>query len=232
MLEDIAMDRNVLVREGSLKKSEAYLVRLKNKGVIKVRESIPERGRKRFAIAHELGHWELHYDSSQFNYCSEDDINGYQGSTHEIEANVFASELLMPTRIISPKYRTATPSIETIKQISSEFDVTLTAAAVKFVQISKEDCLVAFSKDGMVQWWRKGKEFSSIPGIERHHPLHPESEASEIYLGRPPSSKMVKVPTEAWFPYIRNRFGLEVHEQSFKLGRYSTILSILWVIFD
>ncbi len=229
-LEDIAMDRGVVIRVGRLKGSEAYLIRKGPKGVIRVRDDIPEAGRKRFAIAHELGHWEMHGDQSQINFCAEEDISGYQGSPMEIEANTFASEMLIPTRIAGKSFGSAEPSLTAVKDLASTFGTSLTAAAVRFVQLSKEDCLVVFSKDGIVQWWRRGREFSSIPGIERHHPLHPESEAYEVFSGRRESVKMVRVPTEAWFPWGGNRRGLEVNEQSVQLGSYQTILTLLWVL--
>jgi Zn-dependent peptidase ImmA (M78 family) len=229
-LEDISMDRNVLVREGALSGSEAYLIRKGNKGIIRVRKDIPEAGRKRFAIAHELGHWEMHSEENQLKFCSEDDIGGYLGSPMEIEANAFASELLMPTRLVSKEFRSATPSLDLIKALSSAYNVSLTAAAVKFIQISKEDCMAIFSRDGIVRWWRKGKEYSSIPGIEKYHPLHLESEACEIFRGRKESTKMVRVPNEAWFPWMRERQGFEVYEQSIRLGNYPTILTLLWMI--
>lgn len=228
-LEDICMDRKVLVREGPLQGAEAYLIRKGKKGIIRVREDIPEVGRKRFAAAHELGHWEMHEGDDQFRFCTEDDIGGYQGSPLEIEANAFASELLVPTRIASKIYRSATPSLEVVRDLASTFNVSLTAAAVKFVQLSKEDCIVVFSRDGIVRWWRKGKEFSSVPGLERHHPLHEESEACEVFKEGKESAKMVKVPSEAWFPWLRSRSELEIYEQSVQLGRYRTVLSLLWI---
>lgn len=126
--------------------------------------------------------------------------------------------------------RSATPSLEVVKALSSTYNVSLTAAAVKFIQISKEDCMAIFSRDGIVRWWRKGKEYSSIPGIEKHHPLHVGSEASEVLRGRKESAKMVRVPNEAWFPWMRERRGFEVYEQSIRLGNYPTILTLLWVI--
>lgn len=229
-LEDISMDRNVLVREGPLTGSEAYLIRKGGKGIVRIREDIPEVGRKRFAIAHELGHWEMHSDENQMKFCTEEDMSGYQGHPMEIEANSFASELLIPTRLASKTFSSAAPSIEVVKNLSATYATSLTAAAVRFVQLSKEDCLVVFSMDGIVQWWRKGKEFSSIPGLERHHPLHPESEACEVFGGEKASAKMVRVPNEAWFPWARNNRNFEVYEQSIQLGRYSTILTLLWVI--
>jgi Zn-dependent peptidase ImmA (M78 family) len=229
-LKDIAMDRKVFVREGPLNGSEAYLIRKGDRGIIKVRENIPELGRKRFAIAHELGHWELHYEDSQLIYCTDEDINNYKGSRMEIEANAFASELLMPTRIVSPEFRNMTPSIGSIKYLSDKFNVSLTAAAVKFVQICKENCLVVFSKNGIVHWFKKGRDESFIPGIQKNHPLHIESEANEIYSGNKSSGIMVRVPVEAWFPFLHRKNELEVYEESINLGNYPVILTLLWVI--
>lgn len=231
-LKDIAMDRNVFVKEGELKKSDAYLLRKGNKGIVRVNSRIPEAGRKQFAIAHELGHWEMHEDASQINFCTEKDLSGYQGSPIEVEANAFASELLIPTAIARKQFGSVSPSIEAAKDISSTFNTSLSAATIRLIQLSNENCLVVFSRNGIVKWWRKGKEFSNIPGIEKNHPLAPESEASEIFLGRKRSSRMVRVPNEAWFPWAKNKRDFEVHEQSIQLGRYQTILTLLWVLSD
>ena len=60
-LESIAMDRGVLVVYGRLHGCEARLVRKgRSAGLIRVRDDIPAPGQKRFALAHDLGHWELH----------------------------------------------------------------------------------------------------------------------------------------------------------------------------
>jgi ribosomal protein S24E len=62
-------------------------------------------GRQRFSIAHELGHWELaHYLLEELPPDTRGFAGAYEGegesegrSPVEIEANVFAAELLMPT---------------------------------------------------------------------------------------------------------------------------------------
>ena len=89
-LEDIAMDRGVLVIVGGISGCEGRLVRKGKKGIIRVSDAIPEVGRQRFAIAHELGHWELH-DSTQWFVCSAADLRDYERSAIETEANTFAS---------------------------------------------------------------------------------------------------------------------------------------------
>ena len=65
ILEDLAFVRNVIVTEGVLDKMEARLLRRGDKGLIRIRKDIFYLGQKRFAIAHELGHWELHKKDSQ-----------------------------------------------------------------------------------------------------------------------------------------------------------------------
>nr|WP_320048799.1 ImmA/IrrE family metallo-endopeptidase [uncultured Desulfuromonas sp.] len=229
-LEDIAMDRNVFVKEGDLKNSDAYLLRANNRGIVRVRNSIPELGRKRFAIAHELGHWEMHTDQSQLNFCTEDNLSDYQHSPMEIEANVFAAELLMPPQISRQILGTAPPSLELAKELAETFNTSLTASVLRLIELTKEDCLAIFSNNGIVKWWRKGKPFSNVPRIEKNHPLHVESEANEILCGKKLASRMVKVPTEAWFPWVSDKRGFEVYEQSMKLGSYPTILTLLWII--
>jgi len=231
-LEDIAMDRNVFVKEGDLKNSDAYLLRANNRGIVRVRNSIPEIGRKRFAIAHELGHWEMHKTQSQLNFCTEDNLSDYQHSPMEIEANIFAAELLMPHHISKQLLGKSPPSIEIAKDLAEKFGTSLTASVIRLTELTKEDCIVVFSNNGIVKWWRKGKYFSNVPGIEKNHPLHIESEANEILCGRKQASKMVRVASEAWFPCARNKRNFEVYEQSIKLGNYPTIISLLWIIAD
>lgn len=66
-------------------------------------------GRKRFTIAHELGHFMLHKDQ-QLHVLSNDlisiakyrnEVSSQGVDTEEIEANRFAAELLMPEEMIT-----------------------------------------------------------------------------------------------------------------------------------
>ena len=69
-----------------------------------------KRGRKRFAIAHEIGHWILHRDISQINACTDADmIDRYKASVPEVEASSFAAELLMPQAAFAPLLKRCGP---------------------------------------------------------------------------------------------------------------------------
>lgn len=231
VVEDIAMARGVFVVEGRLRGSEARLVRKNGKGVIRVREDLPDGGRKRFAVAHELGHWELHGDISQFHVCTEADLRNYNGSDPEIEANVFAGELLMPTALFRPMSRSVEPGLGTIRDLAAKFGTSLTSTAVRFVEENKESCIVVFSENCKVTWWR-AKENSPSTWIDSHQKIHQDSGAWECFHDGVGSTRMQRVPADAWFQDRRYRRRMEVYEQSMKLGNYSAVLTLLWVLED
>lgn len=66
--------------------------------------------RRRFTIAHELGHWRLHRDTQRGVFCRSGSIQLEVPQPRatiplaEDEANVFAAALLMPARLVQEQY--------------------------------------------------------------------------------------------------------------------------------
>lgn len=80
--------------------------RLQNGGAIIGVNSLHAETRKRFTIAHELGHLVLHTDEDfhideTFPAKFRDEVSSLAIDDHEIEANQFAAELLMPTFLLA-----------------------------------------------------------------------------------------------------------------------------------
>ena len=226
-LEDIAMDRGVLVIVGGIVGSEGRLVRKGKKGIIRVSNAIPEVGRQRFAIAHEFGHWELH-DASQWFVCSAADLRDYERSPIETEANTFASELLMPSHLIRPRCGKAAPNFQLIQGLAEEFNVSLTAAAIRFIRESRHDCVLVASKGREVRWWVRKAERYGV-WFRSRQPIDRQSLAWYAFDGEPLTDEMEQVPTEAWFPDLPSNVEFEVFEQSMKLGSYDTVLTLLCI---
>ena len=70
----------------------------------------PPLRRHRFTIAHEIGHWVCHClegraPSPAPSYCRATDIAGDADRAIEREANIFASELLMPEAAVRAAWR-------------------------------------------------------------------------------------------------------------------------------
>lgn len=77
-----------------------------DKRLIRINRLNP-KNRQRFTMAHELGHWVLYHQSRLFEVDEEPALESYSGFSpslesrfsdqqREVEANYFASELLMP----------------------------------------------------------------------------------------------------------------------------------------
>ena len=67
--------------------------------ILNCRESRASPGRRRFTLAHELGHWicQCHNGNAKPVYCRAEEIGvDREARALEREANVFAAELLMP----------------------------------------------------------------------------------------------------------------------------------------
>ncbi len=226
-LEDIAMDRGVLVITGGIAGCEGRLVRKGKQGIIRVRNALPEVGRQRFAIAHEFGHWELH-DSSQWFVCSSADLRDYERSPIETEANTFASEFLMPSHLIRPRCEKAVPSLQLIQGLAEDFNVSLTAAAIRFIRESRHDCVLVQSNNREIQWWVRKKDRFGV-WFRSRQPLDRQCLAWYAFDGEPLTEEMEQVPTEAWFPELPADLDFEVFEQSMKLGRYNAVLTLLCI---
>lgn len=229
VLEDLAMALGIVVIDAPLRGAEARLVRQgEKKGLIRVNEGIPEEGRRRFAIGHELGHWSQHREASQLSFCIASDVVGYRGSREELEANAFSANLLLPGRFLRETYRAA-PSLELVRVIAEDLVTTLTATAVRVVETTADPCLVVFTdlETGCVQWWRRSSRCPRL-WLERRQPVGEMSVTSEVLAGSQETA-VEEVDPAAWFRHIGGCERYVVYEESMRLGGYQTAITLLSV---
>jgi len=224
-VHDLATARGAVVIEAPLEGCEARLVRGRTRGVIRVRDSIQEHGRKRFAAAHELGHFLLHEDVSQYFICTAEDLRDYRRSPVEIEANRFASHLLMPAFLFRPRCRKQDPNIATVRALATEFDTSLTATAIRFVEETGYLCTVVLSRDGTVEW-AKSTEGRQAPRIDKGQRLNPDTLAYHCTTDDQLSAWQA-VPASAWFEDAEDARRWDVTEQSLRFRGYPFVLTLL-----
>ena len=229
VLEDLAWARGALVIDGPLDRMEARLVRKGNRGLIRVKQGIPEQGRRRFAIAHELGHWELHKATSQVFACTTDDmVASYKASAAEGEANYFASGMLMPGKLFLRRGGSSNLSVEVISDLAGYFGTSFTATAIRYVDLSSDPCAVVVSHDGRIRWWRGSKRFEQRFWLDARSQLPEGTVAGSIFAGgrRPTGSE--KVDIAAW-----SEKGVDDDEEDLFVeeclivDRYDQIISLL-----
>ncbi len=222
-LKDLAMDRNVYVREGEMKGAEGRLLRKNGNGVIHIRRGIKPEGRRRFTIAHELGHWELHAAYSQL-ICSVEDMRDYGRSPLEVEANCFASELLMPHSHFPAACANHEPSMALIKSLAEDFQTTLTSTAIRFADVSNHRIVVVYHQNNVVRWNYSDPK-KKLPFVVSGKPVPAFSsatlDASEVFDG------MEHYDDADWFPQMP--WGKEgIKEETMRMDTLRGGLSLLW----
>jgi len=105
-------------------------------------EAARSRGRRRFTIAHECGHWLLHVaGSGQEVCCRPQDVSEQDFAdgdrvrelrTREAEANAFARELLMPEPLVVEK---AAQTGANLSAMAERFDVSVPAIRLRLLTL-------------------------------------------------------------------------------------------------
>lgn len=158
--------------------------RNKSEGVILVNRRSGRR-RKRFTVSHELGHFlmPLHLPDNGTEFmCTASDMRRSASSKTldratrmEIEANLFAANLLMPTvpfrRDLS---QSAAPDITLILQLCRRYDTSKEATARRFCELIDTPTAVVFSRNGRFLYAARNREFPFI-SMRRDQPLAPKT---------------------------------------------------------
>ena len=222
-LKDLAMDRNVFVREGEMKGAEGRLLRKNNNGVIHIRRGIKPEGRRRFTIAHELGHWELHAAFSQM-LCSVEDMRDYGRSPLEIEANCFAAELLMPDSHFRAACADHEPSMALIELLAKDFQTTLTSTAIRFAEVSKRRVVVVYYHNNVVRWSYSDPK-KNLPFVVSGKT--PPAFSSATLDPSDVTEGMDHYADADWFPEITWEKE-DVNEETKRMGNLKGGLTLLW----
>lgn len=117
-------------------------------------------GRFNFTLGHELGHYILHRHLSDNFLCGGDDILGNvkQQKEREREADEFASNLLMPNNSFREQIEDEKFSFNLIKHCAAMYCVSLTAAILKWVELTNQRAIVLCSSEGFIDWAQSSKK--------------------------------------------------------------------------
>ena len=137
---------------------EGALKRLANAGEwgIFYNSSIKSKGRQNFTLAHELGHYLLHRQKSLGDIlCEKSDMWTWdtEYGQMEAEANQFASFLLMPRDDFDVQTTGfKRPQIEEFEVLRDRYEVSITAAILKWLEFTTRRAMIVVSRDGYIDW--------------------------------------------------------------------------------
>lgn len=213
-IEAIAWHLGARVKYRRLDRCEARITGNGDAAIITVDGRSSDR-RKRFSVAHELGHWKFHRGRILTCRCDEIGRAGQNYPEAERVANFYASRMLMPSYLLNPIAQ-AFPKLtfKTIDAISERFDTSMTATVIRLVEAGHADSV-------LVCHGLKGRKwFTRSPGVpDRWFPqeqLDHESYAFGILFGRQANDPYPrKIGADAWFD--RDEAGrYEVQEQTIR----------------
>lgn len=224
LLEDMAEKIGLQIEDVNSTGFDGALLRIagRPRGIIGVRKTIREKARKRFTIAHEIGHYVLPGHDVESSVCDADDLVaiGKEADKFERAANKFAAEFLLPSPVVRRIVRKLGVSFDTIGFVSKQFEASLTAAAVQCVKEADHAALV-MSKRGIVTSFEKSQNFGAYIEMGKL----PEGSLAAQLVGSKQREKRGKVNAQVWVDIGHDEFGIVEH--SISMPNYERILTLL-----
>ena len=230
-LEILVAGRGAFLRYGDLKGADGRIVFGKSgNAIITINQNIDYEGRRRFTIAHELGHFEMHKNiaphlDSDFTFIN------YNKNQIEAEANQFATELLLPSDLFKKECAGKKFSPDLLREISSKFCSSITSVAFRYLDIGHHPIFIFFSVGNKVKYWKKSERYFQRVKDITNLPPPEDSVASEyfssgkIYPKEESSQQIVK---STWFELSKYDDDEVFYEYCIITPKYNTVLSIVW----
>jgi len=225
-LEGIAIAKGACVVYRCLDGCAARLLTDGDKAVISIAKEDNE-GRQRFSLGHELAHWINDAKKASFR-CASDDIGpqNAEASDAESQANIFASQLILPNYMVDPWMEGRKISLNVAKDMHDDFRSSITASAIKLAKRSMTPALVVSHSMHGRRWYVPGRAWP----IEVHpkKELHHDTGAFDIVFNA--SSRMStprKEPAHHWLAGSHDVFRAEVVAQSMKLPDGSALTMLV-----
>ncbi len=230
-LEELASSEFLIVEEADLQNHIGRISFGADYGLIKIDSKIKEPGQKRFTLAHEVGHYfnEKDFKISRTYKCTADDIFSFKiNKRREDNANVFAAELLMHRPWFNDFTKSRKINFELIKEVSKYFNVSLSAAAIRYANIGKYPIAVILSREGKAVW-SCTSDYFPFKWIPRGYKLRNESAAFDFFAGNEVQICEDLIPAYAWFSEDFNcRKDVYLYEQNVVMKNYNSVLTLLW----
>ena len=224
-LDAIAWTEGARVRYRPLRGCEARIFGRSDEAIISVNSSTSAT-RRRFSLAHELGHW--HHHRGKLLFCRSTDIGpGAARPQTEVVADRFAADLLMPSFLFTPRLSGLRRiGFGELDSLAADFRVSRSAVAIRAIERGQLPALLVCHDTRGRKW------FARSPVVpERWFPskeLSAESSAFAVQFGEKKEDRQGrKVRASAWFD-LRDADRFDVREETSRSGDDET-LTLLWL---
>ena len=223
-IEAIAEYCGATVLYQPLQGAEARIIGHGDRAIITVNEASP-RGRQRFSVGHELGHWAWDRGKVAIS-CDDRKFAGeWTGKDKESVANKYASDLLMPVQMFKPAVGRKNVTFETVRMLADVFQSSLTATAIRLVQHGTSPSMVVCSSATGRKWFVRSRELEEANLWPLKH-LSQDSLAFNLMRGTKSGTAPEDVDADAWIDHP-DAGDYVVKEDSVKITN-DLVLTLLW----
>lgn len=230
-IEDLIIYHDGIVREVPLKNCDGRMVMKNGRSIVSLNSEIEFSQKKRFVLAHELGHIILHGGREATFSDDYSTLEAYKHGIQEKEANDFATELLMPTDLFQKACFKQKFGAELIRNLSERFNTSLTSIVYRYIDLGSHPICAFYSKDRKIQYWKKSGQFKYwIPDRNKLN-VPGDSVAEEFYskariYTKKDSDQIIAKST--WFELREYDTDTSMFEFCIITKRYNTVLSVVW----
>ena len=214
------------------------LIRGGNTFLIAVSTRCFSPGHRKFTVAHELAHFHIedHVERMGWSGPVALSMGGHfrsQKDPIEVEADHFASELLLPTRLVQPLIDRASPCVSAIRSLARQFDTSLSCAAIRFADLTTEPTVVILSCNRVIEWaaFSRDLKYLDWARFRRHKGEWAPPGSATLRLAQDPGTIATGKQDSAcgllceWFEDAPPVYTVE--EEAVGLGRFGRVLTVL-----
>lgn len=230
-LEEIVWSAGAFLKYSDMSKCEGRILMNKNNAIISISSKIKYQPKINFTIAHEIGHLIMHRNISYLFSDTKQTLQQWLArGTHEMEANDFASELLMPSHLFKEKIRGKKLDLDLIKDTASYFGTSQTATFLKYKNLGNYAISIIYLENSRVVWHQESDDFP-LKYIPKGFKAPEQSNCGDFFKGLSIEDEPTSIEALEWFPEdfnIDDYLQLELYEQCYKVSDTS-ILCCLWI---
>lgn len=191
-----------------------------------------DNSRLRFSFAHELGHYFIDEHRNALRKGKSLHKSYYRllrKNIIEMEADYFASNLLMPTSRFKQIAKCGKFDFSVIELLTKEFGASLSATLVKLIEIDLYPIMVVFSKNNMIERCWKSNDFPYKYFIEHSSKkLPPLTVAGDFFNHGIKCEDTEIVEASEWFSSFKDIRGVKLFEKCIYPTFNNTVISIIW----
>ncbi|MDR0683013.1 MAG: ImmA/IrrE family metallo-endopeptidase [Dysgonamonadaceae bacterium] len=191
----------------------------------------PDNPRIRFSFAHELGHYFIdeHRNALVTGKSLHKSYNQYlRRNIVELEADLFASNLLMPKQSFLDDITNKKFSIDIINSLKNKYKVSFTACAIQFLNIGNHPIMIVYAENNQIKWKFFSEDFR-YKRLKNDNIVPKDTVIGEYFNHNniENTRKTEIVWAIDWFYYVKDE---DIRKQFYEycLPNQNSALSVIW----